>query len=327
MSVPVGRLFFFFQAEDGIRDLIVTGVQTCALPILLSVVSALESLAIGTVSSDSSAETTLSIPANVGLAEAICVTIVMDPTTSDVSITDNAGNTYTKYADVTDGSDTSGVRTLIFRAPVAVALAGNTITVNFPAPTPAEKTASFFSFNGVGTLDRTHTAVGNDNGPNSGATAITRQPSELLIGALGIEDQSVQFASLGDSFQALAQGTTGAPAATDNVTAQPTYRVVSSTGTYAASGTMQQPASRLWAAAIATYRLGPRSPPPATTNPSNQNVVSGQDATFVAAASGDSPPTVQWQGRTGGGTTREGISRATRTTPARPGPNPAPHRN
>src|SRR2546430_11583435 len=27
--------FFFFQAEDGIRDLTVTGVQTCALPILL----------------------------------------------------------------------------------------------------------------------------------------------------------------------------------------------------------------------------------------------------------------------------------------------------
>ena len=25
--------FVFFQAEDGIRDLIVTGVQTCALPI------------------------------------------------------------------------------------------------------------------------------------------------------------------------------------------------------------------------------------------------------------------------------------------------------
>src|SRR6267378_7302873 len=27
--------FFFFQAEDGIRDLYVTGVQTCALPILV----------------------------------------------------------------------------------------------------------------------------------------------------------------------------------------------------------------------------------------------------------------------------------------------------
>src|SRR5437868_9767140 len=29
--------FFFFQAEDGIRDRNVTGVQTCALPIFLSV--------------------------------------------------------------------------------------------------------------------------------------------------------------------------------------------------------------------------------------------------------------------------------------------------
>src|SRR5256886_11638162 len=29
--------FFFFQAEDGIRDLTVTGVQTCALPILVFV--------------------------------------------------------------------------------------------------------------------------------------------------------------------------------------------------------------------------------------------------------------------------------------------------
>src|SRR5690606_40303635 len=29
-------VFFFFQAEDGIRDFHVTGVQTCALPILRS---------------------------------------------------------------------------------------------------------------------------------------------------------------------------------------------------------------------------------------------------------------------------------------------------
>ena len=29
--------FFFFQAEDGIRDIGVTGVQTCALPISTSV--------------------------------------------------------------------------------------------------------------------------------------------------------------------------------------------------------------------------------------------------------------------------------------------------
>src|SRR2546422_6618851 len=33
MSSPIR--FFFFQAEDGIRDVAVTGVQTCALPISL----------------------------------------------------------------------------------------------------------------------------------------------------------------------------------------------------------------------------------------------------------------------------------------------------
>src|SRR5205823_11252862 len=31
--INVISFFFFFQAEDGIRDKLVTGVQTCALPI------------------------------------------------------------------------------------------------------------------------------------------------------------------------------------------------------------------------------------------------------------------------------------------------------
>src|SRR5256885_12025418 len=33
ISNVIVRVFFFFQAEDGIRDYKVTGVQTCALPI------------------------------------------------------------------------------------------------------------------------------------------------------------------------------------------------------------------------------------------------------------------------------------------------------
>src|SRR5256884_2616040 len=34
------RSLFFFQAEDGIRDVAVTGVQTCALPISTCIVAA-----------------------------------------------------------------------------------------------------------------------------------------------------------------------------------------------------------------------------------------------------------------------------------------------
>src|SRR2546422_948003 len=37
-----GPFFFFFQAEDGIRDVAVTGVQTCALPISTSVSSLID---------------------------------------------------------------------------------------------------------------------------------------------------------------------------------------------------------------------------------------------------------------------------------------------
>src|SRR3989449_10590241 len=33
IAVHLTLFFFFFQAEDGIRDVAVTGVQTCALPI------------------------------------------------------------------------------------------------------------------------------------------------------------------------------------------------------------------------------------------------------------------------------------------------------
>src|SRR5688572_22803148 len=40
----LGRVFFFFQAEDGIRDLTVTGVQTCALPIFFGQDEAIDRL-------------------------------------------------------------------------------------------------------------------------------------------------------------------------------------------------------------------------------------------------------------------------------------------
>src|SRR5207244_6909159 len=36
LSCVLVVFFFFFQAEDGIRDDLVTGVQTCALPIFLA---------------------------------------------------------------------------------------------------------------------------------------------------------------------------------------------------------------------------------------------------------------------------------------------------
>src|SRR2546427_94310 len=47
--VFVVLFFFFFQAEDGIRDLTVTGVQTCALPLPIGGISLAMLLAATTV--------------------------------------------------------------------------------------------------------------------------------------------------------------------------------------------------------------------------------------------------------------------------------------
>src|SRR5205807_7347141 len=59
----------FFQAEDGIRDYKVTGVQTCALPIYSSSVTKF-----GVTMSDS-------IPASARSASSRCVTVSGEPTT------------------------------------------------------------------------------------------------------------------------------------------------------------------------------------------------------------------------------------------------------
>src|SRR2546425_1819637 len=42
MCWTLALFFFFFQAEDGIRDKLVTGVQTCALPISRELGGAIE---------------------------------------------------------------------------------------------------------------------------------------------------------------------------------------------------------------------------------------------------------------------------------------------
>src|SRR2546422_8351900 len=46
-SYFIALIFFFFQAEDGIRDVAVTGVQTCALPISLREVARLRDRVLG----------------------------------------------------------------------------------------------------------------------------------------------------------------------------------------------------------------------------------------------------------------------------------------
>src|SRR5207245_8624300 len=73
-------LFFFFQAEDGIRDATVTGVQTCALPIYLLVGSTASSSAKFAVLNVSSGTPTASVSAGTAGAASLTATGVLATT-------------------------------------------------------------------------------------------------------------------------------------------------------------------------------------------------------------------------------------------------------
>ena len=97
----------------------------------------------------------------------------MDAVAGTVSVGDGTQVVNTADADVTQGSGTSGVRTLVFHLYEASAFTGS-ITVNFPSSVNAA--ATLFSFNGIvspSPKDLCHTAIGNSITPSSGTTATT----------------------------------------------------------------------------------------------------------------------------------------------------------
>src|SRR2546430_9179538 len=87
--------FFFFQAEDGIRDLTVTGVQTCALPI--SLIRRAQSVHRSRSAGRSASIPSRSTPASAGASPLVETAIV----TPDLRMTPP------RYADAFGGSSTA----------------------------------------------------------------------------------------------------------------------------------------------------------------------------------------------------------------------------
>src|SRR5205809_427355 len=192
---------------------------------------------------------------NVAVGDTVIVTFVTDPSAGAVSCADGGGNSYSLDADVTNGSVTSGVRTVIFSAFVNTAL-GNQDTITVTHPLATSKAVSVNEFSGLraSAFDRIASATGNDTTPATSATAVTTQPNELLLGAVGVETKKTESFTPGAGYTALTASSSGPAlgASTDNVTIDPEYQIVTATGSYAAGGTLGR--VRLWAAAIATYR-------------------------------------------------------------------------
>jgi uncharacterized repeat protein (TIGR02543 family) len=205
--------------------------------------------------------TSLSITTKVAVStgDDIVVSFAMDATAGAVSVSDNASNLYnTAVADVTNSGN---IRTLIFAANNVSALAkGSTIIITHPSVTARSAVVSVFrGLADVNTLDRVQTATGTGNVPSSGATLITNQADELLIGAVGTEGPNQDTTGFWlNNFTTADRrgGNTGSADA--NITIASGWRIVPSTGTYTAS--INRILARDWAAAIATFKAGTSAP-------------------------------------------------------------------
>src|SRR5262249_35107048 len=159
------------------------------------------------------------------VGDTIIITVALDPASGTVSCADSKGNAYTKDVDVTKGSGTSGVRSVIFSSPVKTALAGgNTITVTHPSLAARAMRADEF----VGLLtssyrDKTKTGTGTNATPSSGSTGNTTQARELVIGAVGVEISNQTFTP-GAGFTLLASSSSATRGTTSDVTINVEYQ-------------------------------------------------------------------------------------------------------
>jgi len=192
-----------------------------------------------------------------------------------VAITDSAGNNYSP--DTTYNNNSSQLNcnatfsSSIWSAHNIKALAaGDIVTINFPTNLVAKAAvaANFTGLSPVGALDqdRGHCGPGSDpidsvnrcSGASTDTYATsffpqtTTQADELLIGVIGPEGPISDNFTSDINFALIDRaGTSGNPAA-GNITNALEYRIVSSTGSYLATGTLGT--GRNWMALIATYK-------------------------------------------------------------------------
>jgi prolyl-tRNA editing enzyme YbaK/EbsC (Cys-tRNA(Pro) deacylase) len=207
------------------------------------------------IASDKTGANTLSLSAvTVSTGNTILVTVVADPINDIVTVTDSAGNSYSKDA---DKINSGGTRTLIFSGPVANALAGGVVTVNFAGTAPNTKAASIFSVTGLASpspKDQSQTGAGNSTtnlAVNSGTTATTSQTDELLFGAFGINQTGTTVTQTG-GFTNLTMVSVGS-GSTSQLTLQPAYQVVHAAGAYADTATVNKAGQ--WAFAVVSYKI------------------------------------------------------------------------
>jgi hypothetical protein len=179
-----------------------------------------------------------------------------------VTISDTAAYNYVLATRVLQSSDGSQIS--LYYAPNIHSSASNQVKATFSS-TNNHPWLSIHEYKGLKTtnpLDRTASAIGSSNTPNSGPTATTTNPSELVFAAMGLPARYSGTQTAGAGYTFLQQDTSSSPAATS-------AQLSSSTASFAANFTLS--ASDNWSALVATFLPAVAVSGPAITTSSLSN--------------------------------------------------------
>ncbi len=182
----------------------------------------------------------------------VIVAFSMDPVPGFVVCTDGQNNTYTVDADVTTGSGSTGVRTVVFSGYVKTPLAiADKVLVIHPASAVARAMAAS-EFSGLSGLafgyDQKASATGASASMSAGPVTTLRN-YELVVGAFGTE--GVRNFTPGGDFTDMGSAATGATPDASNISVFSEYQVSSATGSFTADAMLDLTGS--WAGAVVTY--------------------------------------------------------------------------
>jgi titin len=243
----------------------VLSTESSATPQAPQATSYVRRIGSATASTASSSSVFAVGPLGVAAGHTVVIASLLSSTsiTGAVSATDSAGNSYVLARDVNDGSAGDRVVTLIALSVKAVSAGG---TITFTHPSSGETQAAVDEYAGATAIDTSAGASATGSAFSSGSSPVTSQGNELLIGVLGTESGSSPTWSTGwTALPALAVSTDYLGTA---------YRIVTTTGSYAASGT----SGGQWMAGLVSLKAGavtataPSSPQGVTATAGNTTV-------------------------------------------------------
>ncbi|MGH7777443.1 MAG: IPT/TIG domain-containing protein [Candidatus Dormibacterales bacterium] len=193
-----------------------------------------------------------------GAGDLLVATVKVRDTTSMASVggvSDSAGNTWTRAAGATAGTQADGE---IWYASGAASV--NTVTVTTTAVSALAFTVLDISGASPSPLDATASLGGSGSSASTGTTSTTSQASEIAVGEVGWNGS----VSPGGQTAGYTATTTRQSTAKGEATGeQAAWQVLSSTGTQAYGATLS--GSVAWTGVIATFKVGSPVPPPVIT--------------------------------------------------------------